>query len=100
MVTQIILKSLDKLILELYINFLKKILSKYNKKSFVIQNAPKKIKRITILKSPHVNKKAMEQFEIRIFKANIIFKNFNVNTLLKFLILNKPKSILLKIKKK
>lgn len=43
----------------------------------------KKKKRLTILKSPHVNKKAQEQFESRIFK-----KQFTVQTLknLKYLI--------------
>lgn len=44
----------------LHFNILKKF---FNKK--------KKIKKLTILKSPHVNKTAQEQFEIRIFSRQL-----------------------------
>ncbi len=33
---------------------------------------PKKIKKYTVNRSPHVNKKSREQFEIRIYKSIII----------------------------
>lgn len=38
------------------------------------QNKKTKVARFAILKSPHVNKKAQEQFEIRRVKKQIIFK--------------------------
>lgn len=45
-----------------------------------------KVKKITILKSPHVNKKAQEQFETRIISKKIVFCSFQ---LLKTLVLLK-----------
>lgn len=50
-----------------------------NQKSFfktTIVFLPIKIKKYTLNKSPHVNKKAREQFETRIFKAIINIKLF------------------------
>ena len=61
---QLKIKSLDQQSLKLYLIKIHKILKilgiKYN--TF---NLPSKRKRITLLKSPHVNKKARDQFEIR-----------------------------------
>jgi small subunit ribosomal protein S10 len=94
------IKTLDKIILNLYVDFLKKSLNCLKITNFKIQNLPTKVKRITLLKSPHVNKKAMEQFEVRINKKIILLKiakeNFN---LIKFFLINKPKSIIIKIKR-
>jgi len=59
---------------------------------------PKEKKRITLLKSPHVNKKAKEQFEIKYFKTLICFDCCLNLKILKNILANKPKSILLKIK--
>jgi ribosomal protein S10 len=60
---------------------------------------PKKIKRLTVLKSTHVYKKARDQFELRQYK---LILNAHLNTLnfkvLKYIILNKPKLIKLKLK--
>ena len=38
---------------------------------------PKKKKRVTILRSPHVHKKAREQFEKRVFQIVVILKSDN-----------------------
>lgn len=38
----------------------------------------KKIKKFTLLKSPHVNKKAQEQFEIQIFSNEIFIKSTQI----------------------
>lgn len=46
---------------------------------------PEKKKKITVLRSPHIDKKSQEQFEIRNYKTNIIFKIKQVNTSLIFL---------------
>ena len=67
---QLKIKSLDQQSLKLYLIKIHKILKilgiKYN--TF---NLPSKRKRITLLKSPHVNKKAREQFEIKKYSVMI-----------------------------
>jgi len=93
---KIILKSLDKITLNLYIQFIKLYLNKLNIK---IINLPIKTSIYTILKSPHVDKKSREQFKITLFKTIIlmntkIVKNINLN----FFMINKPKNIKLKLK--
>jgi small subunit ribosomal protein S10 len=94
-------KSLDKILLNIYIKFLTKSLKSLKITNFKIQNLPKVIKRITLLKSPHVNKKAMEQFELRIFKKILVFKisEKSLSSVVKFFLINKPKSIKLKMKR-
>ena len=69
------LKSIDKKSLSFYTHFLKKV---FYKTSVVYSHTslPIRKKRITLLKSPHVNKKAREQFETRVFKAIINIKLF------------------------
>ena len=82
--------------LEIYKIFILNILKKL-KMSFSSIKLPNKIKRITLLKSPHVHKKAREQFEQKTFK-NLIEINDKINiSLLKLITINKPKNIKLKI---
>ena len=93
------IKSLNKESLYLYKNFLNNIFKKLNIK-YNICHLPITKKRITLLKSPHVNKTAREQFEIKNYKAVL-----NINTLLepiilKFILLNKPKTVTVNIKTK
>ena len=56
-----------------YINFITKVLKNLHF-FFKIINYPTKIKRLTLLKSPHVNKKAMEHFHLKSNKSSIIIK--------------------------
>jgi ribosomal protein S10 len=61
----------------------------------------KRKKRLTILKSPHVNKKAQEQFESRVFRKQFTIqtiKNFRYLTLLKRLSYNLFPDIDIKLK--
>lgn len=96
---QIKLKSINKPILVIYQNFLKKIFNKINIE-FTFIATPIKKKRITLLKSPHVYKKAKEQFELRAYSGNfIIFSKLKQNQLLKFIKLNKPKEIKISLRK-
>jgi ribosomal protein S10 len=47
-------------------------------------NFPNKIKKITVLRSPHIDKKSREQFQMKIFKKNIIChiaKSFEVESI-------------------
>ena len=94
---QLVLKSYSKETLFLYIKYLKAIASKINL-NFSTFNLPKRRKVITLLKSPHVNKKAKEQFEIKYFKTVIFFKDGINLQIIKSILANRPKSISLKIK--
>ena len=95
---QIKLKSLNKESIVFYKIFIEKIFT-ILKVSFKYINLPNKKKRITLLKSPHVNKSAREQFQITTYKMLILIKNNISLTKLKLIILNKPKTVKLSIKK-
>ena len=95
---QITICSIDKTLLGIYLTFLKNILKKLNI-VYTSTNLPLKIKKITLLKSPHVHKKAREQFEIKKFKNLFIIKNLKLSKYLIFVFLNKPKFIKIKVKK-
>ena len=95
---QITICSIDKTLLGIYLTFLKNILKKLNV-VYTSTNLPLKIKKITLLKSPHVHKKAREQFEIKKFKKLFIIKNLKLSKYLIFVFLNKPKFIKIKVKK-
>lgn len=45
---------------------------------------PRKIKKFTLLRSPHIDKKSREQFEIRTYKRLVIFSDVNTSQLDKF----------------
>jgi small subunit ribosomal protein S10 len=96
---QIKLKSLDKKTLNLYLEFLKELFKKTNT-IFTIQRLPTKTRKLSLLKSPHVNKKAFEQFQLSVKRAIIKIKIGNTLRIVPILILNKPKQILLQLKKK
>jgi small subunit ribosomal protein S10 len=85
---QIRLKSLHKDSLNLYKNFLSKTLQSI-KINFSICNLPKKKNRITLLKSPHVNKKSREQFHLKNYNQKIDIYLKNVFPKLNFLIILK-----------
>ena len=87
------IKSLDKITINLYINYIIKIFLKLSCKINYITSFPIKTKRITLLKSPHVHKKAMEQFEMKIFTKVISFNIKNIKNIIPFLYINKPKNI-------
>ena len=95
---QLRIKSLNKDSLNLYKSFLKKSLKNINI-NFKIFNLPTKKQRVTLLKSPHVNKSAREQFEIKYYTTTLEINSNIENRLLKFLILNKPKTITISIKR-
>lgn len=94
---QIKLKSLHKDSLSLYKNFLIKTLQSL-KVNFSICDLPKKKNRITLLKSPHVNKSAREQFEIKYY-STVLQLNSEINyKILEILLVNKPKSVSVSVK--
>lgn len=92
------LKSSNKESLFVYKMALKSFFKKLNLK-YVFFDFPKKRKFITLNKSPHVNKTAREQFELITYKCTFFISNFNKNIPLKYLFLNVPKTVSLKIEK-
>lgn len=94
---QLHIKSLNKESLTCYQRFLKKTLKGMNLEH-IIFNLPKKKKRITLLKSPHVYKSAREQFEFQSYKCTLFLKKRITKDKLKFLILNTPKTLKITIK--
>ncbi len=109
-------KSTDKTTQQIYKHFLKTLLTKF--KSFLLKtdtkllinfiNLPNKLNRISLLKSPHVNKKAFEQFQLKTYKSIVILKTNKDNKhifnsllgqkILKSIFINKPKNIKLLFK--
>ena len=79
---QITLKTFEWMLLEraseLLYNLVKKIqfLCSPNTQSFVFSSTflPSKKKRFTVLRSPHIDKKSREQFEIRTYKKLFLFQ--------------------------
>jgi hypothetical protein len=60
--------------------YLKKFFFNNNKYVYILkQSAKKKKKKITVLKSPHINKKAKESFAFYIFRINILLYVSNIN---------------------
>lgn len=94
---KIIINSSSKKSLVLYIKFLTIIFNRLNL-NFSIFSSPTTKKRITLLKSPHVYKKAKEHFEIKNFQTILSF-DFSIETKsLKYILVNKPKSITMQFK--
>jgi small subunit ribosomal protein S10 len=91
------IKSLNKKAITCYKEFLKKTSKKMNLK-YKIFNLPTRKKRITLLKSPHINKSAREQFQFQSHKCTLFFKDKITLNKIKFLMLNKPKALKVTIK--
>jgi ribosomal protein S10 len=85
--------SLTKKSLYNYKNYISLLLKKFNI-DFKIISLPSKKKKKTLLKSPHVTKKAKESFELSFFKFVVII-DFNYE-LLKILRSNVPNTVHLK----
>jgi ribosomal protein S10 len=65
-----------------------------------IVNMPKRRRRVTLLRSPHVYKKSKEQFEFRLHTTSIFLKG-NLDLIkLKTILYNPPKSVLISISKR
>lgn len=91
--TKFVLKSYNYSVLETYIAYLQQ--SKNN--SFAIVNLPRRIKKITLLRSPHVYKKAKVQYQETIYTTVLTFDNTNSILGLNSIVQNLPKAISLKI---
>jgi ribosomal protein S10 len=97
--TNLFIKSLNINVLKIYVFYLKKIFNFLNLKYSILQ-LPLKKSRITLIKSPHINKKSREQFEIK--SHALTFKlvcNLDIS-IVRFILLNKPSTVQIKIKYK
>jgi len=99
MIKNIYLKSSCIYTLKAYSSYLEQVFKHLSLNSSIFY-LPRLSKKITLLKSPHVFKKAKEQFELREYKAVIKFEMNNCHTIenVKYALFNKPKCIKLKIK--
>jgi ribosomal protein S10 len=91
------IKSLNKQTLIVYKKFLIALLNKIQI-NYSFFNLPTKQNKITLLKSPHVNKTAREHFDVK-FYSNVLQINQNLNSeFIKIIFSNKPKTIKLSLK--
>jgi ribosomal protein S10 len=70
--SKLIITSINKKLLKFYISFISNTLKNSNI-YYTYFCFPLTKKRITILKSPHINKKAKESFEIKSYKVCFFF---------------------------
>ena len=96
---QINIKTFDFNSLIIFVHFIKKILTHLNIK-YSFFNLKKKKKRITLLKSPHVNKTSREQFEIKYYHFCLQITSYLKTPLLKWILFNKPSTLQIKLKTK
>jgi ribosomal protein S10 len=94
---KIIISSSSQNSIELYIQFLTLVLNKLNV-FYSVFAFPMGVKKIALLKSPHVYKKAKEHFELRSYKFVVSFDSCINSQTLKILLINKPKSVTLKLR--
>jgi ribosomal protein S10 len=97
---QFIFISNNQKYLDYYEIFFKKILTKFLI-TFKIIKLPLNINKITLLTSPHVNKKAQEHFCSKKYKLIFYINNYSFNNNFKLILLilkNKIKNIKFKIK--
>lgn len=80
-------------------NFIKKaqLVFSSNHNSFKVVSLPTKSNLFTVLKSPHVNKKAREQFCFETYKKLIVLNDANPSILKRFLEKVSCKGVALKI---
>ena len=69
------IKSFNKNSLQRDINDLIKNINKFTKSEVKLASLPTEKNKFTLLKSPHVNKKAREQFELTTYNKKIVVKN-------------------------
>ena len=96
---QIIIKSSCNYTLKAYVSYLDLLFKRLNLNVSVFY-LPSSERKLTLLKSPHVYKKAKEQFKVATYKVVIsveITNNLSLNQI-NSLLINKPKAVFVKIK--
>ena len=90
--TKLGIKSLNRNSVLLYKAFIVSTLTELSI-PFKIINIPRKRTRITLLKSPHVNKKSREQFQFTSHKVIFCILTELNSLTLKYIVLNKPNTV-------
>lgn len=72
------LYSKDKKSLERFVHILKKMDNDWKILTFASKNIKRKIKKVTVLKSPHVNKKAQTQFQSITYSTLIKYSTWEI----------------------
>ncbi len=96
---QIIIKSSCNYTLKAYVSYLDLLFKRLNLNVSVFY-LPSSERKLTLLKSPHVYKKAKEQFKVATYKVVIsvdLTNKVSVNQI-GYLLINKPKAVFIKIK--
>ena len=94
--TQLTLKSYNKAILDIYISYL--IKNSFKSTNLQVVNLPNKIKKITLLKSPHVFKKSKDHYQETLYTTVLFMKCSDSLSILN-IIKNVPKTISIRLKK-
>jgi small subunit ribosomal protein S10 len=94
---QIKIQSVNKEALKFFREFLA-INFKKTALPYSVLNLPTRTKKITLLKSPHVNKTAREQFQVKRYSSMFQIKEEIESGLLNAMLLNKPKVVMVKVK--
>ncbi len=81
---------------EQYLQFLFKEF-KLSLNNIIIYSLPLKIEKITLLNSPHVNKRSKDSFELRTYTKIYVFNNKIDTNFIKHIVFKKPKTLKLKI---
>lgn len=68
---KICLKSFDSTFLQQTETYLVSVFSFFQLKKITFHQSPKNLKKITVLRSPHIDKKSREQFQMRTHKKTI-----------------------------
>lgn len=93
---KLVFYSKNKKALDCYLIMMEKMFNHLRiKSSTSIFILPKQTHKITLLKSPHVFKKSKEPFELINYKAVLTFKDLKNTKMLNYMLLNRPKSILI-----
>lgn len=90
------LESTSKKAITLYLRFLS-ILFKKLKINYSFIHLPTTSKGVALLKSPHVNKKAKEHFELKTYQSLILIKTYPDVETLRYIFFNKPLSVSLNL---
>lgn len=95
---RLLLKSFNKDLLNLTILNLQNNLNLQDARIIRKISLPTKIKKYSILRSPHVNKNSFEQFEIREFKGFIDVYLYNSKSIVSLLKINIPAGVNVQLK--
>lgn len=97
---RIYLKAYDYKLLDVFAKKIMDIIVKSGSKVSGPIPLPTKIKKYTVIRSPHINKSSREQFEMRIHKRMLEVLNSNAQTLASLSSFSLPSGVGIEVKQK